>query len=238
LLGIPLERITVTHEAAGERFRPAGDPSVLEGVLRRYGIRRPYILYVGGFTKHDPRKNVSRLIQVFLELRREGAGDLQLVLAGKLGDYSRRLMGQFDGLTGASGVVFTGYVDDEDLPYVYSGARCFAFPSAYEGFGLPVLEAISCGTPTVAYRNSSIPEVLGDAGVLIDEGRPDHLLVAIRAVLEDDAFARELAAKGLEQARKFRWEDTARKTLDVYRQVFSRKGLRVSRRRRQRQRGE
>jgi glycosyltransferase involved in cell wall biosynthesis len=237
LLGIPLARITVTHEAADERFRPAGDPSVLEETLRRYGIRRPYILYVGGFTKHDPRKNVGRLIEIFLELRRKGAGDLQLVLAGKLGDYSRRLRGEFDGLGEASGVRFTGYIEDEDLPYVYSGARCFAFPSSYEGFGLPVLEAISCGTPTVAYRNSSIPEVLGDGGLLVDEERPGHMLEAIRAVLEDDAFARELAARGLEQAKKFRWEETARKTLEVYRQVCSGKGPRMSRRRRKREEG-
>jgi glycosyltransferase involved in cell wall biosynthesis len=228
-LRIPLERITVTYEAADERFRPAEDPEARDEVLRRYGIRRPYLLYVGGFTKLDPRKKVRRLIEVFGELRREGARDVQLVLAGKLGDYSRALMQEMDGPDPASGVVFTDYVEEADLPVLYSGARCFVFPSAYEGFGLPVLEAISCGTPTVAYRNSSIPEVLGDAGLLVDERRPGQLLEAIRALLERDDLAKQLEAKGLEQAKRFRWEDTARKTVAVYREVLARRGRKPNR---------
>jgi len=224
LLRIPLERITVTHLAADERFRPAEDPVAVDKVLRRYGIPGPYILYVGGFTKLDPRKNVRQLIEVFRELRTEGAREVRLVLAGKLGDYSRALMQEMGGLDPASGVVFTDYVDEADLPSLYNGARCFVFPSAYEGFGLPVLEAISCGTPTVAYRNSSIPEVVGDAGILIDERQPRQLLEAIRTLLASDALVGELRAKGLDQAKRFRWEDTARKTLAVYRDVCARKG--------------
>ncbi len=224
LLRIPLERITVTHLAADEQFRPAEDPMAVDEVLRKYGICGTYILYVGGFTKRDPRKNVRQLIEVFRELRSQAAREVQLVLAGKLGDYSRALTQEMGGLDPASGVVFTDYVDAADLPFLYNGARCFVFPSAYEGFGLPVLEAMSCGTPTVAYRNSSIPEVAGDAGLLIDEQQPGQLLEAIRNVLARDDLAGELRAKGLEQAKRFRWEDTARKTLAVYREVCARKG--------------
>ncbi|MGW8321095.1 MAG: glycosyltransferase family 4 protein [Thermodesulfobacteriota bacterium] len=224
LLRIPLDRITVTHEAADDRFQPADDPALVEEVIHKYGIRRPYILYVGGFTKWDPRKNVKHLVEVFRELRAEGAREVRLVLAGKLGDYSRALMQEMGGLDPASGVVFTDYVDDADLPSLYNGARCFVFPSAYEGFGLPVLEAISCGTPTVAYRNSSIPEVVGDAGILIDDRQPGQLLEAIRTLLASDALVGELRAKGLDQAKRFRWEDTARKTLAVYRDVCASKG--------------
>ena len=229
LLRIPLERITVTHEAADERFRPAEDPVAVDEVIRRYGIRGPYILYVGGFTKLDPRKNVRQLIEVFRELRSQGPREVQLVLAGKLGDYSRALKQEMGGLGPASGVVFTDYVDAADLPSLYNGARCFVFPSAYEGFGLPVLEAISCGTPTVAYRNSSIPEVVGDAGLLIDERQPGQLLEAIRTLLARDDLVGELRAKGFEQAKRFRWEDTARKTLAVYREVCARKGRKPNR---------
>ena len=224
LLRIPLERITVTHLAADERFRPAEDPMAVDEILRKYGIHGPYILYVGGFTKRDPRKNVRQLIEVFHELRSQEARTVQLVLAGKLGDYSRALMQEMGGLDPASGVVFTDYVDAAHLPFLYNGARCFVFPSSYEGFGLPVLEAISCGTPTIAYRNSSIPEVIGDAGLLIDERQPGQLLEAIRALLSRDDLVGELRAKGFEQAKRFRWEDTARKTLAVYREVCARKG--------------
>ncbi len=229
LLRIPLERITVTYEAADERFRPDEDPVAVEEVVRRYGIRGPYILYVGGFTKLDPRKNVRQLIEVFRELRSQGDQEVQLVLAGKLGDYSRALMQEMGGLDPASDIVFTDYVDAADLPSLYNGARCFVFPSAYEGFGLPVLEAISCGTPVVAYRNSSIPEVVGDAGLLVDERQPGQLLEAIRTLLARDDLLGKLRSKGLEQAKRFRWEDTARKTLAVYREVCERRGRKPNR---------
>jgi glycosyltransferase involved in cell wall biosynthesis len=229
LLRIPLERITVTYEAADERFCPDEDPVAVEEVVRRYGIRGPYILYVGGFTKLDPRKNVRQLIEVFRELRSQGDQEVQLVLAGKLGDYSRALMQEMGGLDPASDIVFTDYVDAADLPSLYNGARCFVFPSAYEGFGLPVLEAISCGTPVVAYRNSSIPEVVGDAGLLVDERQPGQLLEAIRTLLARDDLLGKLRSKGLEQAKRFRWEDTARKTLAVYREVCERRGRKPNR---------
>ncbi len=223
LLDIPLDRITVTYEAADEYYRPIEDPALLERVQRRYQVSAPYILYVGGFTKEDPRKNVRPLIDVYKELRLAGFHDHQLVLAGKHGDGSRVLMEEIDRHGLKEGVVFTDYVDPDDLPLLYSGARCFVFPSSYEGFGLPPLEAISCGTPTIAYNNSSIPEVLGDAGILVDGEDPQQLFEAIRELLVQDRLVEELRHKGLHQANRFSWEKTARQTHEVYCQIRARK---------------
>ena len=138
-------------------------------------------------------------------------------------------MRKMDQMNMGAGVVFTDHLNHDDLPYLYNGARCFVFPSFYEGFGMPPLEAISCGAPTIAYRNSSLPEVVGDAGILIDEQQPGQLLEAIRTLLARDDLVGELRAKGFEQAKRFRWEDTARKTLAVYREVCARKGRKPNR---------
>lgn len=223
LLGVPLDRITVAYLAADERFQRGKDPEKLKEMVRTYGIQGPYILYTGGFTKVDPRKNVEQLIEVYHELRKQGFDKHQLVLAGKLGDYSDELMRKMDRKKMRAGVVFTDHLSHDDLPYLYNGARCFVFPSHYEGFGMPPLEAISCGTPTIAYRNSSLPEVLGDAGVLVDAQEPRHLLEAIRSVLASEELTGQLRTKGMEQAKKFSWEETARKTLAVYREVCARR---------------
>ncbi len=223
LVGIPLDSITVAYLAADDRFRHVKDPGKVEEMARKYGIQGPYILYTGGFTKVDPRKNVEQLIEVYHELRKQGFDEYQLVLAGKLGEYSQELMRKMDRMNMRAGIVFTDHLNHDDLPYLYNGARCFVFPSYYEGFGMPPLEAISCGTPTIAYRNSSLPEVLGDAGILVEEQDPLQLLEAIRALLTRDDLVQELRAKGIRQAKKFSWEESARKTLAVYQEVCSRR---------------
>ncbi len=223
LLGIPLERITVAYLAADDRFHHEKDPATVERIVRKFGIDGPYILYSGGFTKVDPRKNVEQLIEVYTELRKEGFEEYRLVLAGKLGEYSQVLMRKLDRLNGRAGVVFTDHLNHDDLPFLYHGARCFVFPSTYEGFGMPPLEAISCGTPTIAYRNSSLPEVLGDAGILIEEEDPRQLLAAVRSLLTREDLVKDLREKGIRQAKRFSWEDSARKTLAVYREVCARR---------------
>ena len=222
LLGIPMEKITVTYLAADERFQRVEDPAKVAKVVRKYGIQGPYILYAGGFTKMDPRKNVEQLVDVYGELSRQGFQQYQLVLAGKHGDYSRVLMKKMDRANSRAGVVFTDHLEHDELPLLYNGARCFVFPSSYEGFGMPPLEAISCGTPTIAYRNSSLPEVLGDAGILIEEQDPRQLLEAIRTLLTRDDLVQELRTRGIQQAKKFSWEESARRTLAVYQEVCSR----------------
>jgi len=223
LLGIPLERIRVTHFAADECFRPVEDPRQVDSVVERYGVKRPYLLYAGGFTQPDPRKNVMRLVEVFGTLRGEkGFENLSLVLAGRPGPYSDSLSREMRRSGLASGVVFPGHLEHETLRFFYCGASCFVFPSLYEGFGMPPLEAISCGTPTVAFRASCVPEILGEAAVLVDEKDPHSLLLAVRAVLTRKDLAAGLREQGFLQARRFRWENTARLTLETYREVLGR----------------
>lgn len=217
LLGIPLHRITVTFGAADPTFRPLDTPTECEKVVRRYGVVPPYVLYVGGFTVRDPRKRVALLLEAYHILRGRGFDRYRLVLAGKEGPYSDLLRAQMNERGWEAGVLFTGYVADTDLPHLYNAASCFVFPSAYEGFGLPPLEAISCGTPTIAYRNSSLPEVLGEGALLLEDDGPAELAAAIEAVLTRQSLARELREKGLAQARKFTWERCAAKTLEAYR---------------------
>ena len=221
LLGVPLDRITVTHLAADEGFRPIDDGNPVKKVLRKYGVREPFILYVGGFTKKDPRRDIMRLVDVFQELRKSGFRDYSLVLAGNPGEYSEMLAQEMTRTGRGESVLFTGRLDQDDLPFLYSGAHCFVFPSLYEGFGFPPLEAISCGIPTIAYNNSSMPEVLGDAGILVDEKNPRSLYEAIRSVLTGGHLAETLREKGLCQAKKFSWEKTAKKTLEAYQGVVS-----------------
>lgn len=227
-LKISLERITVTGAAADPIFRPLKDVSKTGEVLRKYGVEPPYVLFVGGFTKKDPRKKVLQLVEAYHALRTEGFDRYRLVLAGKLGDYSDVLKREMARSGTQEGVVFTDYVEDCDLPHLYCGASCFVFPSVYEGFGLPPLEAISCGTPTIAYRNSSIPEVLGDAAILLDGTDTRELVDAMRAVLTQPGLVDGLREKGLRQARTFTWEASARKTLEVYEEVASRSRSRKS----------
>lgn len=223
LLAIPLERITVTHEAADPAFRPLDAPAESEKVVRRYGVVPPYLLYVGGFTVRDPRKRVLLLVEAYHALRSRGFERYELVLAGKEGPYSDLLRAQMAERGWSAGVRFTGYVAEADLPHFYNAASCFVFPSAYEGFGLPPLEAISCGTPTIAYRNSSLPEVLGDGALLLDSDGPAELASAIEALLTRRDLARTLRENGLAQARKFTWERCAAKTLEAYRACAARR---------------
>jgi glycosyltransferase involved in cell wall biosynthesis len=225
LLGIPLGRITVTHFAADERFRPVPDPRQVDAVLERYGIRRPFVLYAGGFTQKDPRKNVIRLVEAYSELRKQaGLERYSLVLAGEPGPYSEALAGEMSRAGLLHGVRFPGHVDHGDLPFLYNGASCFVFPSSYEGFGMPPLEAISCGTPTVVYDNTSMPEVVGEGGIRVDEQDARALPEAIRAVLTRPGLASALREKGLRQARKFDWARTARLTREAYLEVWERRG--------------
>jgi glycosyltransferase involved in cell wall biosynthesis len=189
-------------------------------VIRRYGIRRPYCLFVGNL---EPRKNLPRLIEAFGLLRRHGLApaDLpQLVLAGTRGWLSsgifRAAAGQ--GLE-APDIVFTGYVPPADLPALYAGAACFVFPSLYEGFGLPVLEAMACGTPVVASTASSLPEVAGDAALLVDPHDVEGLAGALRRLWGDAELRADLRERGLQRATLYSWERTARLTLDVYERV-------------------
>jgi glycosyltransferase involved in cell wall biosynthesis len=218
-LGVAPDRIAVIHEAVGPEFAGPHPPAAVAAAVARYGLRPPYVLFVGNL---EPRKNLSRLIEAFAELRRRApAGNhrLQLALVGT----RAWLHGGIERAVEAHGlgddVVLTGYVPREDLPCLYAGAACFAFPSLYEGFGLPVLEAMAAGAPVVASRAGSVPEVAGDAALLVDARVPGELADALEAVLTDAVLRERLIARGRLRAGAFRWETVARRTLAVYEAV-------------------
>lgn len=221
LTRVPEERVVVIPHAAGDAYVPCGDQRALDAVLTRLGVRRPYIL---GVSSVEPRKNFPLLVEAYRRYRHGGKqADMRLVIVGKktwgLAAVERSL-GSAPGL--ADDVTLTGYVADEDLPALYQGAELFVFPSAYEGFGLPPLEAMACGTPVVASGVSSIPEVVGEAGRLVEAPlTAERFAQAMAEVLEDENARAEMSRKGLERAATFSWERTARETLEVYRRALS-----------------
>ncbi len=219
--GIEPARVLVTPPAAPGHFAPVTDALELARVRRNYGIEDEYILSVGSI---QPRKNLARLIAAYAGLRRlrPQAKLPQLVLVGKkawLFNETLRAAAEH-GLT--SVIIFTGYVPEADLPALYSGARCFVYPSYFEGFGLPVLEAMQCGTPVIAGNRTSLPEVVGDAGLLVDPFDEQALAQAIASVIENSDLAADLRVKGLKRARDFSWRKTARMTIQAYEQAVGR----------------
>lgn len=216
--GIDPARITAIPLAAPRHYSPVEDDRELQRVRHTYGIDGPYILSVGSI---QPRKNLARLINAYASLRGKYAeAELpKLVLVGKrawLYDETMRALAQ-TGLTAS--VILTGYVPESDLPALYSGALCFIYPSYFEGFGLPPLEAMKCGTPVIVGNRTSLPEVVGDAGLTVDPYDVSGIAAAIESLLKDSDLRRELSVKGRSRAETFDWRETARRTLRIYEQV-------------------
>jgi glycosyltransferase involved in cell wall biosynthesis len=181
-------------------------------VLARHGIAKPYILFTSTI---EPRKNILGLLEAYAALPQELRTSHGLVLVGGKGwldSQIHRRLGELRHLD----IRLTGYVEDRDLPALYSGASVFVYPSFYEGFGMPPLEAMACGVPVVTSRNSSLPEVVGDAGILIDPGDPAAITQAICEVLGSPARAADLSRRGLERSRAFRWDESARRLAAVF----------------------
>jgi len=235
--GIPDWRIPVIPEAADARFRPIADRAKIEGTLARWGLAQARILlYVGGISPH---KNLQVLLEVLAALRQDAKfQDCKLVLAG---DYQRDVFySSYDDLRReirrlglSDAVVLTGYVTDNELVHLYNGATALVFPSLCEGFGLPALEAMACGTPVVASANGSLPEVIGNAGLLWDPDRPAELRSTLERLLNNPELRASLVNRGLERARHYSWERSARQTQEIFRHVVTGKsgrknGLRPS----------
>jgi glycosyltransferase involved in cell wall biosynthesis len=208
--GIPEEKITVIYEGVNPRFRPAS-PEAIAAVRARYNLPEHFILYVGTI---EPRKNLTALLEAFHHLL--ATHDLRLVFVGKKGWLYEGFFRRLRELGLEDRVIFTGYVPDEDLPAIYSAADLFVFPSLYEGFGLPVLEAMACGTPVVCSNTSCLPEVAGDAALLVDPADVRALAGAMERALTDEALRVTLRARVMGKARGFTWEQAAQKTLMVY----------------------
>lgn len=209
-IGVDADRVAVVPEGVDPRYTPdePGD------VPARLGLGGPYVLYVGGLANDDPRKDVGRLIDAFAEWTRAGERAEQLVLAGRLGPASEPLRRRA-AHTGAP-IVFTDFVDERDLPGLYRGARCLVSATRYEGFGLPMLEAIACGTPVAAYDVAALPEVCGPGADLVPPGDSVALMAAVERLCDDADHRAALAAAGAEHARGFTWRRTAELTWDVY----------------------
>ncbi len=182
--------------------------------------RRDVIELCGVRPEREPRKNVELLVRAYASLRQQGSVDHVLVLAGARGWQYDPIFELVRELGLETFVRFAGFVQDDEQALWYSSATVFAFPSLYEGFGLPLLEAMACGTPVVASRASSLPEVVGDAGLLVDPSSSDELSAALRQILEDDDQRAALAAAGLARAQTFSWRRTAAETIQVYRDVL------------------
>jgi glycosyltransferase involved in cell wall biosynthesis len=215
LLAVPASKVSVLYPGVEDRFGPVEDQEVLSRVRARYDLPARFVLGVGTL---QPRKNFEGLVEAFGRLLAAGHDlpDMGLVIAGGKGWLGADLLALAARHGFQERVVLPGFVDDEDLPALYTLAAALAFPSWYEGFGLPLLEAMACGTPVVSADNSSLPEVVGDAGLLVDAGSPEELANAMAVLLLHDGQRRQLVEAGQRQARRFTWERAARQLLQVY----------------------
>ena len=216
--GIAPERVTAIPLAAPTHFTQISEEKELQRVRNTYGIRGEYILSLGSI---QPRKNLKRLVGAYARLHRERLGVKLpiLVLAGKKAWLYRETLRAIEQSGVGDQILLTDYVPETDLPALYSGALCFAYPSYFEGFGLPPLEAMKCGAPVIVGNRTSLPEVVGDAGLLVDPFDEVEIAAALAHLIDNPDLRDKLRVKGLERAAKFNWHDTARRTLKVYKQV-------------------
>ncbi len=208
-------RVSVTPLAAPNHFAPVTNKEELSRVRATYGIKGDYILAVGSV---QPRKNLPRLIAAYANLRRTRTHVKlpALVFVGKLGWLYEETLRAVEEHKVSDDVLWTGYVPESDLPALYTGTLCFVYPSYFEGFGLPPLEAMQCGAPVIAGNQTSLPEVVGDAGLLIDPFNQQAIADALARVIDDASLRAEMRRKGLAQAEKFSWSRTAQLTLKAY----------------------
>ena len=208
---VPAEKVTVAY--------PGVDPGVFyprsekekEEVKKKYGISKPFILYLGTL---EPRKNVPAVLKAYAGL--PNRRDFSLVLAGKKGWLYEEIFRTVGDLGLEEDVIFTGYVPEEDRPKLMSAAEVFVYPSFFEGFGMPVVEAQACGTPVIASNTTSLPEAVGDGGVLVDPKNISQLAEALEEVLSSGSLREKLVKKGLANARRFNWEDSGAKIVRIF----------------------
>jgi glycosyltransferase involved in cell wall biosynthesis len=213
--GVSSSKIQTVYLAPHRRFSATCPQYFVNAVLARYAIVRPYILCVAASYRS---KNIPRLLMAYDILKREYRFNCGLVLIGMRG-RGRQEIGQCIERLQLENVVMPGWASDEELPAFYKGAAVFALPSLYEGFGMPILEAMACGTPVVTSNVSAMPEIAGYAALLVDPYSPESLAEGIYRVLTDQALREASIQRGLERARQFSWEKTARETMAVYEQL-------------------
>lgn len=221
VLGIPRERIRVSPEAADPRFQPAPHRVLRADLVERYGLRGPYIFNVGGL---DVRKRVDLLIEAFALVRHQLPPGTKLAIGGKAHSGNPAVYPPLEPLLAELGirndVVLTGWLGDDEKLALYQAASVYVTPSIYEGFGLTPLEAMACGTAVIAANRTSFPEVIGDAGLLV-EPEVAPLAEAIRRVVNDEALRRDLSERGVTRAGEFSWRRLAEQTVSAYRDAIS-----------------
>lgn len=216
LLNIPPDKIYGIPLAANESYRLITDQHLLESARPKYHLPQEFMLYVGIV---EPRKNVPMLLRCYHELLRQGTA-IPLVIVGRFGWMYEEVLRLVDELGLKDKVLFTGYVPSQDLPLIYNLAQVFVYPSIYEGFGLPPLEAMACGVPVITTAVSSMPEHVGEAGLLIPPQDEKALVEAMQKVLSDGTLRAQMSQKGRAQAAKFSWKRVAQETLQVYQRVL------------------
>ncbi|MBI5787666.1 MAG: glycosyltransferase family 4 protein [Candidatus Schekmanbacteria bacterium] len=209
-------KVAVIHLAAGENFYAPPELAELNEANQKFHIGKEYIITVAN---SYPHKNLPRLLEAFYQLRTNR--DIQLVIVGISGRGSDEINQKLEELKIKHAIIFTGRVSDRELILLYQGARLFVFPSLYEGFGLPVLEAMASGTPVVCSNLTSLPEIAGDAAVMFDPYNPTQMADMIAKVLDDNKLREVLIEKGRQRCKEFSWQKTARKTLDIFYEVYN-----------------
>jgi alpha-1,3-rhamnosyl/mannosyltransferase len=220
--GVDPARVTTTYLAADSRFQPR-NADMLRSDLARLGLTQSaYVLSVGTL---EPRKNLTTLFAAYAGLPANLRRRFPLVVAGMTGWGAEGLMRSARALIERGELRFLGYVEDELIPPLYAGAAAFCYPSRYEGFGLPVLEAMASGVPVLTANRTSLPEVVGDAGLMVDPDDVDNMRARLHELLEDRVYAQALGMRGLARAKTFSWERCARETYAVYEDVLRQRGV-------------
>ena len=217
--GLPADKMSVVYPGVRSIFRPL-EPTVVNDARHRYGVSdQPYVLTVGFL---DPRKNVLGHVRAFekLALNRQFR-DLQLVLVGPESSETSRILANLAHAQSRDRIHVTGFIPDDDLVALLNGASVFLYCSMYEGFGFPVLEAMACGTPVVTSNTTSLPEISGDAAILVDPENSDRIADGIESLLTDSALREQLKVRGFERARQFSWTKCAQEHLELYRECYS-----------------
>jgi len=216
LWSVPKDRIEVVYEGVNERYKPISDEKKIDEILRKYGIKKPYFLYVGGF---DPRKNILNTLLGFKRFLKNHGG-YYLAMCGDPVGFEDYIHDEIEDLGLSDRIILTGNVPHNDLPFIYSAATALVLISQYEGFGLPVLESLACGTPVLLSREGSLLEIAGDAGLYVDLLEPDRIAEVMALLAFDERIRGKLREKGLRRASKFTWDEAARKILGLYSRVI------------------
>lgn len=213
ILGLSASKITVIHEGVAEEFFDV-PPAAVQRIRERYALHRPYVLFVGTI---EPRKNVAALLDAWLGLRPDYRERFELILAGPPGWNQQAVLERLR--AGVPAVRYLGYVSEADLPALTAGATLFVYPSLYEGFGLPVAQAMAAGVPVLTSAVSSLPEVAGDGGLLVDPRSVEEIRAGLERLLDSESLRQSLAAKAVQRARHFRWEHCAQQSWRFFERV-------------------